>query len=94
MSDKRTPAGWVTQLNVPAPIAPASPDGAPWIGKPILDPPSFHYFNVAIADTQAAVAATRKHSGSDDEAVIAAVRALSAEELASIPLAPGQVRRA
>jgi hypothetical protein len=94
MTDKRTPAGWVTQLIVPAPIASARPDGAPWIGKPILDPPSFQYFNVAIADTQKAVDATRKHSGSDDHSVISAVRALSAEELASIPLAPGQVRRA
>jgi hypothetical protein len=59
-----------------------------------LGTPSFQYFNVAIADAKKAVEATRKHSGSDDDAVIAAVRALSSGEVASIPLTSGEVKRA
>lgn len=94
MSAQATPAGWVVQLTVPAPITPARADGTPWIGAAVLGTPSFQYFNVAIADAKKAVEATRKHSGSDDDAVIAAVRALSSGEVASIPLTSGEVKRA
>jgi hypothetical protein len=94
MSDKTTPAGWVVQLTVPAPITPTRADGTPWIGPAILGAPSLLYFNVAIADAEMAVEATRKHSGSNSDVSITAVRALSAAEVASIPLSLGEVRRA
>jgi hypothetical protein len=90
MSDKTTLAGWVVQLTVPAPIA----DGTSWIGPVILGAPSMQYFNVAIADAETALEATRKHSGSNSDVIVEAVRALSAAEVATISLASGEVRRA
>jgi hypothetical protein len=94
MSDKTTPAGWVVQLTIPAHTSPTRADGSPWIGPAILGAPSFQYFNVAIADAEMAMEATRKHSGSNSEVTIGVVRALSAAEVASIPLSVGEVRRA
>ena len=52
------------------------------------------YFNVAIADVEMALEATRKHLGSDSDVIVGVVRALSAVEVASIPLSLGEVRRA
>jgi hypothetical protein len=94
MSDKATPAGWVVQLTLPAPITPTRADGTPWVGPAILGAPSLQYFNVAIPDAEMAVMATREHLGSDSGVTIGVVRALSAAELASIPLSVGEVRRA
>jgi hypothetical protein len=94
MSDKTTPAGWVVQLTLPAPINPTRADDTPWIGPAISGAPCLQYFNVAIADAEMAVEATRKHSGIDSGVIVAAVRALSAAEVASIPLSVGEVRRA
>ena len=94
MSDKTAPAGWVVQLTIPVHVAPTRADGTPWIGPPILGAPSLQYFNVAIADVEMAVEATRKHSGSDSGVIVGVVRALSAAEVASIPLSVGEVRRA
>ena len=51
------------------------------------------YFNVAIADVEMAVEATRKHLGSNSGVIVGVVRALSAAEVASIPLSLGEVRR-
>jgi|SoiMetStandDraft_5_1073268.scaffolds.fasta_scaffold52073_3 hypothetical protein len=93
-SQQAMPAGWVVQLTLPAPVTPPRSDGNPWIGAVVLGTPLFQYFNVAIADPKAAVEATRKHSGSDDDATIGTVRALSSEELASISLSQGEIRRA
>jgi hypothetical protein len=94
MSEQAAPAGWVVQLTIPAPITPPRADGARWIGAVVLGTPSFQYFNVAIAEAKDAVEAARLHSGSDDDAVIGPVRALSSREVASIPLALGEVKRA
>jgi hypothetical protein len=94
MSDKTTPAGWVVQLTIPAHTNPTRADVTPWIGPAILGAPSFQYFNVAIADAEMAMEAARKHSGSNSEVTIGVVRALSAAEVASIPLSVGEVRRA
>ena len=94
MRGKTTPAGWVVQLTIPVHITPTRPDGTPWIGPAILGAPSFQYFNVAIADVETAVEATRKHLGSDSGVILGVVRALSAAEVASIPLSLGEVRRA
>jgi hypothetical protein len=94
MSGKTTPAGWVVQLTIPAPLTPTRADGSPWIGPAILGAPFLQYFNVAIADAEMAVEATRKHSGSNSDVIVGVVRALSAAEVASIPLSLGEVRRA
>jgi hypothetical protein len=94
MTDKTTPAGWVVQLTIPAQITPTTADGTAWIGPAILGAPSLQYFNVAIADAEIAVEATRKHSGSDSGVMVGVVRALSAAEVASIPLSVGEVKRA
>ncbi len=93
-SQQAMPAGWVVQLTLPAPVTPPRSDGNPWIGAVVLGTPLFQYFNVAISDPKAAVEATRKHSGSDDDATIGTVRALPSEELASISLSQGEIRRA
>ena len=92
MRGKTTPAGWVVQLTIPVYITPTR--CTPWIGPAILGAPSFQYFNVAIADAEMAVEATRKHLGSDSDVIVGVVRALSAAEVASIPLSLGEVRRA
>jgi hypothetical protein len=94
MRGETTPAGWVVQLTIPAHTTPPRPDGTSWIGPVILGAPSFQYFNVAIADAEIAMEATRKHSGSDSDVIVRVVRALSAAEVASIPLSVGEVRRA
>ena len=94
MRGETIPAGWVVQLTIPAHATPTRADGTPWIGPPILGAPSFQYFNVAIADVEMAMEATRKHSGSDGGVIVGVVRALSAAEVASIPLSVGEVRRA
>jgi hypothetical protein len=94
MRGETTPAGWVVQLTIPAHASPTRADGTPWIGPAILGAPSFEYFNVAIADAEMAMEATRKHSGSDGGVIVGVVRALSAAEVASIPLSVGEVRRA
>jgi hypothetical protein len=93
-SQQAMPAGWVVQLTLPAPVTPPRSGDNPWIGAVVLGTPLFQYFNVAIADPKTAVEATRKHSGSDDDATIGTVRALSAEEVASISLSQGEIRRA
>jgi hypothetical protein len=84
MRGNTTPAGWVVQLTIPVHITPKRLDGTPWIGPASLGAPSLQYFDVATADV--AVKETRKHLG--------CVRALSAAEVASIPLSLGEVRRA
>ena len=89
-----TSAGWVVQLTIPVHVTPIRPDGTPWIGPSILGAPSLQYFNVAIADAEMAVEATRKHLGSDSSVIVGVVRALTAPEVASIPLSLGEVRRA
>ena len=52
------------------------------------------YFNVAIADEAEAVEVTRKRCGASKDAMMTSVRALSALEVASIPLMPGEVKAA
>lgn len=92
MTDKASPAGWVIQITVPAPVA--ADGSARWIGAVALSAPSFQYFNVAIADSVKAVEATRKHASASKEAVLATVRPLSSVEIASIPLKAGEVKPA
>jgi len=56
--------------------------------------PVFRYFNVAIADADKAVAATREKAGVTTETRIEAVRALSAAEIAALHLKTGTIKPA
>ena len=56
--------------------------------------PVFRYFNVAIADADKAVAATREKVGVTTTTRIEAVRALSAVEIAALHLKTGTVKPA
>ena len=91
MTDKASPAGWVIQVTIPA--KPRDP-GAPWRASKVLGPPSFQYFNVAIADFNKAVAATMKRSGATEESDVAAVRSLSSREIVALNLKTGEVKPA
>ena len=96
MTEKTSPAGWVVQVAVPAPIAPPRADGTRWIGAVALSAPSFQYFNVAIAAASNAIEATSKHltkvKGEDGE--MSVVRGLSSAEIAVLKLKAGEVRPA
>jgi hypothetical protein len=56
--------------------------------------PTFQFYNVAIGSAAKAVEAARKKAGASEEAPMRAVRALSAAEIASIPLRAGEVQPA
>ena len=96
MSEKTSPAGWVVQVTVPAPVAPPRADGLRWIGAVALSAPSFQYFNVAIAAPKTAMEATTKHLASTEVkgGEMSVVRALSAKEIAALHLKAGEVRPA
>ena len=97
MSDKASPAGWVVQVTIPAPApAPLAPQSTRWIGKAVLDAPSFKYFNVAISTPSKAVEATSRHLAGDgavDEHT-RVVRELSAKEVDALSLQAGEVKPA
>jgi hypothetical protein len=96
MNQKTSPAGWVVQVAVPAPIAPPRADGLRWIGAVALSAPSFQYYNVAISAPKSAIAATTKHL-TETEAQggeMSVVRGLSAKEIAALSLEAGQVKPA
>jgi hypothetical protein len=61
-----------------------------------LGPPSFKYFNVAIADADTATEATRKHlaTAEVDDREMRVVRRLSSGEIAALSLKPGEVKPA
>ena len=96
MPEKTSPAGWVVQVAVPAPIAPPRADGTRWIGAVALSAPSFQYFNVAIAAPKNAIEATTKHLASAEAkgGEMSVVRQLSSKEIAALSLAAGEVRPA
>jgi hypothetical protein len=92
MIEQAPETGWVVQVTIPAP--PRLPDSR-WHVDPGRDPPSFIYFNVAIADAVKAVAATAMHlAGPDENREMRVVKGLSLAELAALSLAPGQVKPA
>jgi hypothetical protein len=76
MPNKASPAGWVVQ------VATLGPEEAA---------PLFRYFNVAMADADQAVAATRQKAGVTSATRVEAVRALSAAEIAALHLKTGAV---
>jgi hypothetical protein len=59
-----------------------------------LGPPSFSYFNVAVAVAEKAIAATKKHLGDSEHGETSAVRALSSGEIAALGLTAGDVKAA
>jgi hypothetical protein len=94
MIDKASPAGWVVQLTIPA--QPSEDARSRWVGRLGLGPPSFRYFNVAIAAPFKAIEATRQHLGEteDKDREMAVVRGLSEREIAALSLAAGDVKPA
>jgi hypothetical protein len=57
----------------------------------MLGPPTFKYFNVAIASSVKAAAATVKYIGELDHSEIGVVRALSSKEVEALRLDAGGV---
>ena len=96
MTDKTSPAGWVVQVTILAPVAPASLER--WIGPKMLDAPSFQYYNVAVSNPNKAIEATANYvaKGKADAADVAAntVRELSPAEIAVLGLEAGEARPA
>ena len=91
MTDKASPAGWVVQVIIPAPLSPSS---VRWVGPVALGAPSFQYFNVAIADARKAVEATSQHMAEAEHGETRVVRELSAREIVALSLAVGEVKPA
>jgi hypothetical protein len=92
MTGKVAPTGWVVQVTIPAQST-QSTTGRPRAGT-LPDAPSFKYFNVAIAASEKAVEATKKHLADDPDRETRAVRALSSEEIAVLRLKAGEVKPA
>ena len=92
MSEKSGAAGWVVQITIPGiPIVQA--EGSPW--RPAMTTaPTFKFFNVAIGSADKAVEAARKKANASEEAPMRVVRALSAAEIATIPLRDGETKPA
>jgi hypothetical protein len=57
----------------------------------LLGAPTFKYFNVAVVDAEAAMAATTKHLADPEHQEISVVRALSLAEIAVLGLTAGEV---
>lgn len=93
MNTKKSPAGWVVQVTVPA--APTT-STIPWIGAAILGAPSFEYYNVGIPASESAVEATnaqvKKLGAATGEMRV--VRELSSAEFEALKLKAGEVRPA
>jgi hypothetical protein len=93
MTEKASPAGWVVQVTIQAPLAPQI---TRWIGKVALAAPSFKYFNVAISTPSEAIEATSKHlaGASLVDGTTCVVRELSSREIAALSLEAGEVKPA
>lgn len=80
--------------------APLPESGTRWIGRHIPDAPSFHYFNVAVANPGKAVEATAaflakgKADSDAAHAPASTVRGLSEAEVTALGLNTGEVKLA
>jgi hypothetical protein len=92
MNENTPPAGWVVQVIIPG--QPSQNQSAFNRFAGVLGPPSFKYFNVAIATAEAAVAATTKYLDDPQRLETSVVRALSSGEIAALRLAAGDVKPA
>jgi hypothetical protein len=92
MNDNPSPAGWVVQVTTPGQpsrtLLPSNRLSA------LIGPPSFRYFNVAIAAAEAAIAATTKYLADPERPETTVVRALSLGEIAALGLSAGDVKPA
>ena len=79
-------------------MATKAPDAAGWVIEVVTlapeSPPTFKYFNVAIADVTEAVQAIRMRRDVVQANRVEAVKALSAKEIAALRLRAGQVKPA
>jgi hypothetical protein len=92
MNKNTPPTGWVVQVITPG--QPSQKQSAFNRFASVLGPPSFRYFNVAIAAAEAAVAATTKYLDDPQHLETSVVRALSSGEIAALGLAAGDVKPA
>ena len=92
MVNTPAPAGWVVQVTIPG--RPSAVPTASGRLSGILGPPSFKYFNVAIAEAEKAIEATLKVVGTDPPQETSAVRRLAAGEIAALGLKAGEVKPA
>jgi hypothetical protein len=94
MTEKESPAGWVVQV---MPIPPPLPEVPRWTEE-VVPPPSFSYFDTAIADPEKAVDAVKKHLAKADDdpndVGVRTVRALSSAEIAVLDIRAGEVKPA
>jgi hypothetical protein len=91
MIDKTSPAGWVVQVITPGKASLIATPGGRRSGPGLVGPPSFRYFNVAIAAAGMAIEATTKQLAEDDDKETAVVRPLSSAEIATLKLKAGDV---
>jgi len=91
MTDKTSPAGWVVQVITPGETSLIATPGGRRNGPGLVGPPSFRYFNVAIAVADKAIEATTKQLAEDGDKETAAVRPLSPAEIATLKLKIGDV---
>ena len=97
MTDKES-QGWIVQVAIPAEPEVRAPD-SPWRSPTMRErgPPSFKYFNVAIAASDKAIEATAKYMVKGAEAIVGEVsvtRRLSVGEIAALSLTAGEVKPA
>jgi len=93
MTDKVSPAGWVVQATIAAPL---TEGGSQWLGTTAPSAPAFQYFNVAIAAPDAAIEATAKQlAEAEAQAVeMRVVRPLSSAEIVAAGLKSGEAKPA
>lgn len=96
MTDKALPDGWVVEVSIPSEPEERNA-GTPWRppSMPGSGPPSFEYFNVAIAAPDKAVEATTKYRGVEAKVgAMSVARKLSSAEIAVLSLKVGEVKPA
>ena len=91
MTNKTSPAGWVVQVITPGQPSLTATPGGRRNGPGLMGPPSFSYFNVAIAAAGKAIEATTKQLAEDGDKETGVVRPLSSEEIATLKLKAGDV---
>ncbi len=96
MTDKASPAGWVVQVMTHVELTEPTAIAVRRYNPTLLEPPSFNYYNVAIAAPDKAVEATAKKLAITEPkgGEICVVRELSSGEVAALNLKSGEVRPA
>src|SRR5258705_12971429 len=94
MRDKASPAGWVVQALTPA--VPSEDAQSRWVGRLGAGPPSFRYFNVAIAAPLEAIKAIKEQltEKQNEDWEMSVVRRLSEPEVVALRLNAGDAKPA